>query len=63
MTTPEVPMAEANSTFASRTKSRLEREAAEGVPPRRKLTLAAGDQAESIFVIEDVDEGGGVSAT
>lgn len=52
-----------NSTFADRKRERLEREAVEGPPPRRKLTLAAGDRAERIFTIEDVDESGGVSAT
>jgi hypothetical protein len=51
-------MPEPNSTFASRKKARLEREAVEGVPPRRQLTLAAGDQAEALFTITAVDDTG-----
>ena len=47
-------MAEGNSTFASRKWERLAREAVEGVPLRRKLSLQAGEQAESIFTIESV---------
>ena len=51
-------MPEPNSTFASRKRERLAREAVEGAPPRRQLGLAAGDQVEAVFVVEDVDEGG-----
>jgi len=50
-----------NSTFRSRQEARLEREAVEGVPPRRKLGLNAGENAEQSFVITTVDDSGSVT--
>ena len=58
-----IPLPEPNSTFASRRAARVAREAVEGVPPRRKLGLDAGENAEAAFSITVIDEGDGVNAT
>jgi hypothetical protein len=41
----------APSTMASRRRERLEREAREGVPPRRRFGLRAGENPETDLVI------------
>ncbi len=46
------------STFASRKAERLEREAREGMPERRKLALDVSDEADNAFSMATVDETG-----